>query len=107
MGSFANLNLLLLYHTYNLVLLLGPTGFGQLLEPLIAPVALIRDIFPASYCLTFCALLVNTLIHPIKALLCEYFDSDAAIQVDVKVSVAFVAPDLLEAFNALLNHGLD
>jgi hypothetical protein len=88
-------------------LLLGPTGFGQLLEPLIAPVALIRDIFPASYCLTFCALLVNTLIHPIKALLCEYFDSDAAIQVDVKVSVAFVAPDLLEAFNALLNHGLD
>jgi hypothetical protein len=107
MDSFAHLNLLLLNHTYDHVLLAVATCFGQVLEPLLAPVALLRDIYPPLNRLTLCALTVCALIHPIKALLGDNFDTDAAFHVNVKVSVAIVTSDLLEAFNALLNHALD
>jgi hypothetical protein len=106
-NSFTHLNLLLLNHTYDHVLLAVATCFGQVLEPLLAPVALVRDIYPPLNRLTLCALTVCALIHPIKALLSDNFDTDAAFHVNVKVLVAIVTSDLLEAFNALLNHALD
>jgi hypothetical protein len=107
MDSFTQLNLLLLNHTYDHVLLAGATCFRQVLEPLLAPVALMRDIHPPPFRLTLCALTFCALIHPIKAILGDYFDPDAAFHVNVKVSVAIITSDLNGAFNALLNHALD
>ena len=101
-----HLNLLLLDHTYDHVLLGGASCFGQVLESLLAPVALLRDIYPPPKRLTLCALAVRTLIHPIKLILIDNLDLDGFIHLDFKESEAVLISKLLFAFNALIDDAL-
>lgn len=84
----------------------GTSCFGQVLESLLAPVALLRDIYPPLKRLTLCALAVCTLINPIMVIPIDNLDLDGFIHLNFKESEAFLISKLLFAFNALINDAL-
>ena len=88
------------------MLLGGTSCFGQVLESLLAPEALLRDIYPPPKRLTLCALAVCTLIHPIKVILIGNLDLDGFIHLNFKESEAVFISKLLFAFYALINDAL-